>query len=117
MGESKEDIRSDIKADLDRAETLGLMEPLVLSEGSPHRATLNDLSLELASASTGFRRSLPAGVVRALADLVRAMNCYYSNLMLALGWWYGYRLGVRHTEQRWSDAVGRVERHRRRSKQ
>lgn len=33
-----------------------------------------------------------------------------SFLMLALGWWYGYHLGVRHTEQRWSDAVGRVER-------
>jgi len=31
--------------------------------------------------SAGFRRSLPEGVLKALADLVRAMNCYYSNLI------------------------------------
>lgn len=57
------------------------MEPLVLSEGSHHRTELNDLALELASASAGFRRSLPPGIVGALASLVRAMNCYYSNLI------------------------------------
>src|SRR5438093_9490561 len=57
------------------------MEPLVLSDASRHRPALNDLALELAAASAGFRRSLPAGVVKALADLVRAMNCYYSNLI------------------------------------
>jgi Fic family protein len=57
------------------------MEPLVLTEGSRHRPGLSDLAFELASASAGFRRSLPAGVMTALADLVRAMNCYYSNLI------------------------------------
>jgi Fic family protein len=57
------------------------MEPLVLADGSTHRGPLNDLALELAAASAGLRRSLPAGIVRALADLVRAMNCYYSNLI------------------------------------
>ena len=57
------------------------MEPLLLSEGSPHRPALNDIAVELAAASAGFRRSLPDGVVKALADLVRAMNCYYSNLI------------------------------------
>ncbi len=31
--------------------------------------------------AAGFRRSLPEGVLAALADLVRAMNCYYSNLI------------------------------------
>lgn len=65
----------------DRGESTGLMEPLVLSGGSRHRAALNDLAIELATASAGFRRSLPDGVVTALADLVRAMNCYYSNLI------------------------------------
>ena len=65
----------------DRGESVGLMEPLVLSGGSRHRPALNDLAIELATASAGFRRSLPAGVVPALADLVRAMNCYYSNLI------------------------------------
>jgi hypothetical protein len=39
------------------------------------------LSLELAARSAGFRRSLPEGVRTALADLVREMNCYYSNLI------------------------------------
>ncbi len=57
------------------------MEPLVLGDGSRHRPGLSDLALELAGASAGFRRSLPPGVMRALADLVRAMNCYYSNLI------------------------------------
>lgn len=65
----------------DRGETPGLMEPLVLSSGSRHRTTLNDLAIELMGASAGFRRSLPDGVATALADLVRAMNCYYSNLI------------------------------------
>lgn len=65
----------------DRGESIGLMEPLVLSGGSRHRPALNDLAIELATASAGFRRSLPDGVVTALADLVRAMNCYYSNLI------------------------------------
>lgn len=65
----------------DRGESTGLMEPLVLSDGSRHRPPLNDLAIELATASAGFRRSLPDGVVAALADLVRAMNCYYSNLI------------------------------------
>lgn len=65
----------------DRGESLGLMEPLVLSGGSRHRPALHDLAIELATASAGFRRSLPDGVATALAGLVRAMNCYYSNLI------------------------------------
>jgi Fic family protein len=66
---------------LDGGETVGLMVPLVLSVGSRHRAALNDLAIELATRSAGFRRSLSKGVVIALADLVRSMNCYYSNLI------------------------------------
>jgi Fic family protein len=50
-------------------------------EGSRHRSGLTDLAVDLAARSAGFRRSLPEGVVAALADLVRAMNCYYSNLI------------------------------------
>ncbi len=65
----------------DRGESTALMEPLVLSSGSRHRPELNDLAIELATKSVGFRRSLPDGVVTALAELVRAMNCYYSNLI------------------------------------
>jgi Fic family protein len=57
------------------------MEPLVLSEASPHRPALTDLALSLASRSAGLRRSLPEGIVTALGSLVRSMNCYYSNLI------------------------------------
>jgi Fic family protein len=57
------------------------MEPMVIAEGSRHRSDLTDLAVEVAARSAGFRRSLPSGVRTALADLVRAMNCYYSNLI------------------------------------
>ncbi|MBL27255.1 MAG: cell filamentation protein Fic [Rhodospirillaceae bacterium] len=57
------------------------MEPLLISESSQQRTGLTDLAIDLASRSAGFRRSLPEGVLKALADLVRAMNCYYSNLI------------------------------------
>ena len=57
------------------------MEPLLIGESSRHRGALTDLAVELAARSAGFRRSLPDGVLTALADLVRAMNCYYSNLI------------------------------------
>lgn len=65
----------------DRGESIGLMEPMLISEGSKHRSRLTDLAIDLAAKSAGFRKSLPAGVHTALADLVRAMNCYYSNLI------------------------------------
>jgi Fic family protein len=82
MGEDESVIEpARMSADCDRGESIGLLEPLVLSEGSRHRPALTDLALELAQAASGFRRSLPNGVMTALADLVRAMNCYYSNLI------------------------------------
>lgn len=65
----------------DDGETIGLFEPLMVSEGSPARAGLNDLVLELAEKSAAFRSGLPLSISEALADLVRAMNCYYSNLI------------------------------------
>ena len=37
--------------------------------------------VELTAHSAGFRRSLPDGILRALSELVRSMNCYYSNLI------------------------------------
>src|SRR5436190_9106753 len=81
MGEKEADIKADIQSVTDRGESVGLMEPLLISETSRHRAALTDLALELAQKSSGFRRSLPASLTASLADLVRAMNCYYSNLI------------------------------------
>ena len=75
------DIEPDIKAASDRGESTALMEPLLIGESSAHRAGLTDLALELAQKSAGFRRSLPDSLLMSLADLVRAMNCYYSNLI------------------------------------
>lgn len=65
----------------DRGEGIGLFEPLMVSDGSSLKGELNDLALELARRSEGFRRSLPPSIAAALADLVRSMNCYYSNLI------------------------------------
>lgn len=65
----------------DDKESIGLFEPLMISEGARGRGELNDMALELATRSEGFRRSLPEPIVSALSDLVRSMNCYYSNLI------------------------------------
>ncbi len=65
----------------DDDESVSLMEPMLVSESSTQRTALTDLVVELAAKAAGFRRSLPAGVLIALADLVRGMNCYYSNLI------------------------------------
>lgn len=80
MAHRKADKKPAINVD-DRGESIGLMEPMLISEGSKHRSKLTDLAIDLAAKSAGFRKSLPAGVHTALADLVRAMNCYYSNLI------------------------------------
>ncbi len=65
----------------DRGESITMMEPLIISGSSKQRGRLSDLAVELASHASGFRRSLPEGMLSALADLVRSMNCYYSNLI------------------------------------
>ena len=73
-------MKADIQA-ADRGEPVSLMEPLLISGDSRHRGALTDLAFELTQKSAGFRRSLPASLLVSLARLVRAMNCYYSNLI------------------------------------
>src|SRR5712672_3104618 len=73
-------MEADIEA-ADRGEPASEMEPLRIAEGSRHRSLLTDLAFDLTQKSAGFRRSLPNALVASLADLVRAMNCYYSNLI------------------------------------
>jgi Fic family protein len=78
------DIKADIKAANEvpnRGESISLMEPLLISDSSRHRAALTDLAFDLTQKSAGFRRSLPPSLLVSLATLVRAMNCYYSNLI------------------------------------
>lgn len=74
-------MKEDIETALDRNEAPSTMEPMLIAETSRHRGVITDLALELAQKSAGFRRSLPASMLSSLADLVRAMNCYYSNLI------------------------------------
>lgn len=64
-----------------RGETVSMMEPLLLGADSRHRGMITDLAFDLAQKSAGFRRSLPPTLLTSLASLVRAMNCYYSNLI------------------------------------
>jgi Fic family protein len=75
------DIKPDEIAVEDQGEALTLIEPLLVQEGARHHGELADLALELTAKSTGLRCSLPDGVVTALSELVRSMNCYYSNLI------------------------------------
>src|SRR6267142_2195462 len=77
----KADMEADILVAKDLGESTTLMEPLLIGETSRDRGTLTDLAVELAQKSAGFRRSLPDSLVTSLSDLVRAMNCYYSNLI------------------------------------
>jgi len=81
MATVERDTQQDIVGATDRGEVVTALEPLFLTEASRHRPGLADLAVDLAAASAGLRRSLPLGVLKALADLVRAMNCYYSNLI------------------------------------
>jgi Fic family protein len=75
------DMTSDTSEPIDRGESPSMLEPVLIGEGSRHRGALTDLAVEVAARAAGFRRSLPEGVRSALGDLVRSMNCYYSNLI------------------------------------
>ena len=60
----KEPVKKAVK---DNDESIGLMEPMLVSETANKRSALADLAVELTAKSTGFRRRLPDGVVHALS--------------------------------------------------
>ena len=70
----------DIKAAY-RGELPSQMEPLLLGDSYRHRGRILDLAFELAQKSATFKGSLPLSLLKSLADLVRSMNCYYSNFI------------------------------------
>jgi Fic family protein len=65
----------------DDGESCSLMEPMLVREPYQRRDSLADLAVTVVGKSAALRSSLPPGIVPALADMVRAMNCYYSNLI------------------------------------
>ena len=42
---------------------------------------LEDLAIDLATKASGLASQLPQAVRRGMGDLVRSINCYYSNLI------------------------------------
>jgi Fic family protein len=65
----------------DRNESITLIEPLLIPESLPNRSELMDLVLDLTQKSAQLKSSLPSAIQKSLATTVRAMNCYYSNLI------------------------------------
>ncbi|MBB3394246.1 Fic family protein [Rhizobium sp. BK060] len=65
----------------DDGENIGLIEPLLVPEEAGRRSKLNDLALVLAEKSAAFSSSLPPAIAISLADLIRIVNCHYSNLI------------------------------------
>lgn len=59
-------------------ESVGLMEPLL---PSGEMGDLNDLAVDLVSKASSFAGMLNPVVSTSVGNLVRSMNCYYSNLI------------------------------------
>lgn len=72
-------MKTDMIPAFDRGESVSLMEPLLIGEGSRHRGEITDLAFELVRKSAGLKRSLPESLLAPVAALVRGLNCYYSN--------------------------------------
>src|SRR5687767_4473052 len=57
---------------------VALMEPMMPSVGA---RSLEDLAVRLVEVSAALKAQMPKEVRNAVGDLVRSMNCYYSNLI------------------------------------
>jgi Fic family protein len=62
-------------------EALALMEPMLVSEGRPERQKLETLAFQLNQDANRLAGRLAPIVSAGIGDLVRSMNCYYSNLI------------------------------------
>ena len=65
----------------DDGESIGLFEPLLVSEGAKSRSKLNELAISLVEKSSALAASLPAPIGAALSDIVEVVDCYHSNLI------------------------------------
>ena len=66
---------------IDHGEAISLMEPMDIGESSRWRSEMSELAVELTYKAADFKSGLPEGLKSGIADLVRNMNCYYSNLI------------------------------------
>jgi len=62
-------------------EPVALMEPMTVSEANPARRQLDDLAFQLNQDANRLAGRLAPAVAASIGDLVRSMNCYYSNLI------------------------------------
>jgi len=65
----------------DDGESVGLFEPLLVSEGAKSRSMLDGLALLLVDKSAAMSASLPSAISDSLADFVQVTECHYSNLI------------------------------------
>jgi Fic family protein len=63
---------------IDEGESIALMEPLMPSEGNRQ---LEDLAFELVKKASALNSQVKPRTCQSMAELVRSMNCYYSNLI------------------------------------
>ncbi len=59
-------------------ESIALIEPLLPTQGN---RVLEDLATQLWAESTALTSNLPPATIRGIGELVKTMNCYYSNLI------------------------------------
>jgi Fic family protein len=59
-------------------DSITLMEPMLPPDGE---SRLEDLAVDVATKASGLASQLPSAVRQGVGDLVRSMNCYYSNLI------------------------------------
>jgi Fic family protein len=57
------------------------MEPMTISEANPARRQIDDLAFQLNRDANRLAGRLAPAVAASIGDLVRSMNCYYSNLI------------------------------------
>ncbi len=62
-------------------ESLALIEPLLPAGGN---RVLTDLATQLWAQSSALDRNLHVATILGIGDLVRTMNCYYSNLLIEM---------------------------------
>jgi Fic family protein len=59
-------------------ESIALIEPLLPTQGN---RALEDLATQLWAQSSALTSNLPPATIRGIGELVKTMNCYYSNLI------------------------------------